>query len=132
MSKKSRKHQDDVKKSVLSRMDHAMCEADDFLETAIPFEISMALAELGVSTTHRAGIIGIIERVWKDVAVQTMLTPAKRMDNLLRGIFGALEAEIKARNRTIDFEDRIFLTQAIVHFLELWADADDSRGPARC
>jgi hypothetical protein len=125
-NKAERKYRQEAIKDIRFRMDEAISEAESFFETACPFETSVALTEIGVSTAHRSGIEAVLDHTWEMLRSQDF-DPAERGKSLIAALKDLWEEEIRAKGRDRVFEDRIFLIAAAQHFVSAWASAREKR-----
>ena len=109
----------------------AVDDADEFLETATPFEISRTLAEIGVSTSYRAGIEDVLKRA-ADEFIKVGASPDEMVRGFLIQVVDQWKSELRAKGKSADMEDLVFLFQAAQHFTLNWvkdrmrADANES------
>lgn len=97
----------------------AIDDADEFLENATPFEISRTLAEIGVSTSHRAGIEEILNRAVGEFT-QAGASPDEMVRGFLTGVVDHWKSELQVKGKSADMEDLVFLFQAAQHFTLNW------------
>lgn len=117
---------------IFFRMEDAIIEAQEFFDTATPFEISMALTEAGVTTAHRSGIDELLDQTWKTLRSLPNLPAQESVKRLMQDLIETWETEIGSKNRSkVSLEDRVFLIQATNYFTNQWAKANHARTEAR-
>lgn len=97
----------------------ALEDAQEFLNSATPFEISRALSEIGVSTTHRKGIEDILEEAVNDPD-QSKLPPAEIIRGFLTHLLNRWKSEIQAKNREYDLDDFALLAETARYYAIPW------------
>jgi len=135
LKKRSRKLQEQRmeqrKTEFMDWVQDAVDDADEFLATATPFEISQTLAEIGVSTSHRAGIEETLIRAAGELT-QIGASPDEMIRGFLTRIVDHWKSELQAKGKSADMEDLVFLFQAARHFTLNWvkvrmrADANEA------
>ena len=95
-----------------SDIQSAVAMAQEFLDEASPFELSHALADLGVTTAHREGIFAALDRACPNQSFTVPLAPDK--------LYELWKQEIAQKKRTLGFEEAILLLEATKHWVMLW------------
>lgn len=96
-----------------------MDDVDDFLETATPFEISKALTEIGVSTSHRAGIEEILQQTANE-RVNSGMQPEEMVREFVTHLLNHWKSELKLKDRSTDMDDFVFLLRTAWYFTCQW------------
>jgi hypothetical protein len=120
LKNKNRKLREEWRKSEL--MDWAQDAADDakeFLSTASPLEISRTLAEIGVSTSHRAGVEEILNRVVSELT-QAAASPDEMVREFFTRIVELWKSELQIKGKPLEIEDLVFLFQTAQYFTLNW------------
>jgi hypothetical protein len=117
--RKLREHQKREKAEFMEWAKDAADDADEFLETATPFEISRSLAEIGVSTTHRSGIEEILSNIVNELHNQDA-PPEAIVREMLTGLVSHWKSELKSKDKSVDLEDLVFLLQTAQHYALKW------------
>lgn len=86
--------------------------AEDFLEEATPYELSLALTDLGVSTAHRDGIFKALDLACPNHSFTT--PPA------FDALFQLWKKEAEAKQRVLGFDETILLLEASKHWVMIW------------
>jgi len=102
-----------LKREFLRDTEELYRKLDENFEEASLFEISRALAEIGVKSTY-------------DRRIYQLIDMSQKKDNVfdfeghLKFLMEQWELELEARKRKLDWEDRMFLLRAAEYFAKRW------------